>query len=365
MKQKSIITKDRTDNDFHFIRLIASVMVIFSHSFYLFKSGEKDMIDYYTNGNFTFGSLGVYIFLIVSGYLISHSLLHSKSTFDFFKKRFLRIFPALWIMILVSVFVIGPVFSPENIWQYFKQSSNYEFLKNFLLFLPTNLKIPSLFGANPNGAFNGSLWTIPYEVFFYFLLFIIYRFRLFTFKTLLLIQWVVFVILHVYLGQKIFIYSYSTPWLLNLNIEHCFRLFIYFEAGILLFLFKSIFSSKFFWLSYLVGVILLFSFTGISNLFVEFSLPPLIIYFAISNSKFAFISAYGDFSYGMYLYSYIIQQILVSYNFDFMNSYVLFFLSTVLSFLVAYASWHFVEAPALKLKDFNFALFNKKKNRVS
>jgi peptidoglycan/LPS O-acetylase OafA/YrhL len=365
MKNNSKPNNKHSLNNFHFIRLLASIMVIFSHSYYLIKSGEKDIIDYYTNGNFTFGSLGVYIFLIVSGYLISNSLVYSSSLFEFFKKRFLRIFPALWTMILVSVFVIGPIFSKESVWQYFKERPNYEFLKNVILFLPTNLKIPSLFISNPNGAFNGSLWTIPYEVFFYFFLFIIYRLRLFTFKTILLIQWIVFVILHVYLGQRIFIYSYSTPWLLNLNVEHCFRLFIYFEAGVLLFLFKKILFNKFFWFGYLGGIILIFSFTGISNLLVEFSLPPLIIYFAISNSKFAFISSYGDFSYGMYLYSYIVQQILVSYNFYFMNSYVLFFLSTVLSFIVAYASWHYVEEPSLKLKDFRFTLFTKKKNSDS
>lgn len=326
-------------------------MVVFSHSFYLFSLQSKDPLHQLSGGIFTFGNLGVYIFLIVSGFLITQSILNTTSILNFIWKRVIRIFPALWVMVLISVFIFGPLISKDSINTYVTNYSNYDFLKNLFLFIPNNFKIPSIFEYNPIGTFNGCLWTIGYEVFFYLLLVILFIFKLLKYKFLLLIQWLLFIFAQFYFEDKINVYSYSSPWILNLNIENCFRLFIFFESGVLIYLFKDMFRIKKINLILFIFVILVVFCFRLSNLTLDLILPPLIIYLAISNNLFSFIEKYGDYSYGIYLYGYIVQQYIVSLKVGFMNEYLLFIFSMILSFTLAYFSWHFIEKPALKLKD--------------
>lgn len=63
-------------------------MVLFYHSCYLFSLQSIDPLHLLTGGIFTFGNLAVYIFLIVSGYLIRTSLFNSKNILDFFGNDF-------------------------------------------------------------------------------------------------------------------------------------------------------------------------------------------------------------------------------------------------------------------------------------
>ena len=338
-------------NNFHFIRLIASIMVVFSHSFYLFSLQSKDPLHQISGGIFTFGNLGVYIFLIVSGFLITQSILNTNSILNFIWRRVIRIFPALWVMVLISVFIFGPLISKYSIQTYFNNYSNYDFLKNLFLFIPNNFKIPSIFEHNPIGTFNGCLWTIGYEVFFYFLLVVVFITKILKFRFLLFIQWLCLIIIQYYLGDKIYIYSYSSPMILNLNIEHCFRLFIFFESGVLLYLFKDLFKIKHFSIKFLFFISFVIILFRVSNITMDLILPPLIIYLAISNNLFSFIEKYGDYSYGIYLYGYIVQQYIVSLKVGFMNEYLLFIFSILSSVTFAYFSWHLIEKPALKLKN--------------
>ena len=327
-------------------------MVLFSHSFYLFSPLSKDPLHSISGGIFTFGNVGVYIFLVVSGYLITHSILNSLSIKNFIWRRILRIFPALWVMVLLSMFLIGPILSLDSFSEFYRNINNYSFLKNLGLFIPNNFKIGNVFSSNPIGTFNGCLWTIAYEVFFYFLLIFFFVFKFFKFKIFLLVQWLLLVFLQYYLGDKIYTYSYSSPWILNLNIENSFRLFIFFEAGLLLYLFRNIFSSKNFFIILLFGSSLILFLFNYSNLTIDLILPPLVIYFAISSNLFSFFEKYGDFSYGLYLYGYIVQQIIVSFKIVFMNEYLLFIFSLIISLFIAYYSWHFIEKPILRLKNF-------------
>ena len=59
---------------------------------------------------------------------------------------------------------------------------------------------------------------------------------------------------------------------------------------------------------------------------------------------------YGDFSYGMYLYGFVVQQLLVRYVAIAHQPLVLSALAILSALLLAILSWHLVEKPFLKLK---------------
>jgi len=67
-----------------------------------------------------------------------------------------------------------------------------------------------------------------------------------------------------------------------------------------------------------------------------------------------------DYSYGIYVYGYVIQQMLVSLFPDLTDVYAFTFLSLALSALVGAASWHFVEKPALDMKKRYFSVASAK-----
>jgi len=57
---------------------------------------------------------------------------------------------------------------------------------------------------------------------------------------------------------------------------------------------------------------------------------------------------YGDFTYGTYVFSFPVQQILVSKGI--INPYNLFFITIAIVLPLAVLSWKFIESPFLRLK---------------
>jgi peptidoglycan/LPS O-acetylase OafA/YrhL len=67
---------DRKNNNFNVIRLLAAILVIFGHSFYLFPTGGyNEPLVGLLKGNYT-GILAVYIFFFLSGIFIVSSFVN-------------------------------------------------------------------------------------------------------------------------------------------------------------------------------------------------------------------------------------------------------------------------------------------------
>lgn len=86
------------------------------------------------------------------------------------------------------------------------------------------------------------------------------------------------------------------------------------------------------------------------------TLPVLVILLGKSSTRYLnkVGEVIGDTSYGIYIYSFPIQQTLM-YFFK-LDTALLFMLSLPLSILLGYVSWHLIEKKALGYKD----LFTKK-----
>ena len=88
-------------------RYVLALLVILDHSYHMGGFGEEPLI-FSFGGKTTVGFLAVGAFFSISGFLITNAALNSDPL-KFFLNRFLRIWPALIFLLLVSALIIGPI----------------------------------------------------------------------------------------------------------------------------------------------------------------------------------------------------------------------------------------------------------------
>jgi peptidoglycan/LPS O-acetylase OafA/YrhL len=162
----STSAQDWRVNNFDLIRLLAALQVAAVHVISLFKlSGLAITL---LNGLLRMFP-GVPIFFLISGCLIAKSYERSASTRDFYRNRLLRIYPGLWVCLVLSIGAIAikiatlPQFAAVTrtemlLWWAAQMTSYQQYSPDFL----------------QHARLNGSLWTIPVELQFYALLPMLY-----------------------------------------------------------------------------------------------------------------------------------------------------------------------------------------------
>lgn len=145
-----------TENNFLLLRLVSAIAVLFDHSFLLLdKSSQIYPVPRYLDAS----ALGVWSFFFISGFLVTRSWFMRKSLFLFTASRFLRILPALWLTLLVTVFVLGPSMTTLSLNDYLTRPETWNYLWHNS-FLQVEKTLPQVFSGRD---VNGSLWTLPYE----------------------------------------------------------------------------------------------------------------------------------------------------------------------------------------------------------
>ena len=124
-------------NSLGFLRLVLACLVIFDHAFPLGGFGP-DILYSVTRGQASLGSIAVAGFFAISGYLIAKSGM-SADVIQFMWRRFLRIFPAYWVVLLLTALIVAP-----------------------LLWLAQGDSLAAYFRFAPNGPFDyfGRNWTL-------------------------------------------------------------------------------------------------------------------------------------------------------------------------------------------------------------
>jgi peptidoglycan/LPS O-acetylase OafA/YrhL len=155
-------------NNFDLIRLLAALQVAVYHSIGFLGLLDAPGVRWVVSVISIFP--GVPIFFVISGFLVSRSIERAGSLREYFRNRCLRIFPALWAALVLSIVVIGldgpAVRLPAAVGDWLQWS------------------VPQLWGAQGSGGpqfvspftrpLNPSLWTIPIELEFYLLLPVLY-----------------------------------------------------------------------------------------------------------------------------------------------------------------------------------------------
>ncbi len=325
-------------NNYDFIRLLAAIIVIFSHSFPLsmgYINGQDPDPLFQTSGHFTIGHIGVMIFFIISGFLITQSYERASNPITFLKARVLRIFPGLFFVLLLTVFVLGPSLTKLPNQEYFSLKSTYDYFKNITLFNMV-YTLPGMFENNafPNTV-NGSLWTLVYEFLCYFVVLLLGFIKLFR--------------------KEVIVILFITSSILYLN-GTINEFFTYFSAGMLAYMFKEKIVLNSF-ISHFSTIIAI----GCIIFYEPFLLPLIsicVMYTVMSlvYDKTVNIngSKFGDLSYGTYVYAFPIQQSVTYFFGGHMYWWMNFLISLPITLFFAAISWHLIERHALKLRRVSF-----------
>lgn len=329
----------KKSNNLNLLKFIAAILVIFSHSFGLTGNGV-DFLFTLTRGQLNFGGFAVSLFFFASGFYVTKGLLKRRKGILYLKNRLFRIYPAFIVVVIVTAFILGPTVSSFSVYEYFKFKEVYTYL--LYLFMIPRYALPGVFETNPYaGVVNGSLWTLILEAMCYIGLYVIYKCGFLKQKKIKIIYVLIGIVSILFLGLKVGriyqYHSYLRP-LLVFFVGSCFYIM---KDEIELELRK--------WIIALILTIILFIVQW-GDVAVIFFFPYLFsgIIFAPKqvNDKGARL---GNYSYGIYLSAFPIQQTLVQYINN-ITPYMNTLLTTVICVVIAIVIYHCVELPVAKLE---------------
>ncbi len=149
-------------NNFSFLHWLGNSFVVLGHQYNLMGMGAPRILGLECH------NLGLKILFVVSGYLVMESFRRTGNTRKWLIKRFVRIWTGLLICIVGMIILIGPFFTTMPLTEYFIYCKKF-FISN--LMMNPVYDLPGVFTNNiyPVAA-NGSLWSLPVEVFCYLVL---------------------------------------------------------------------------------------------------------------------------------------------------------------------------------------------------
>lgn len=334
------------DNNFNLIRFLSATAVLFSHSFSL-STGAPDSEPLVSLIGMTPASIAVDVFFLASGFLVTASLFRSQSLVDYALARVLRIFPGLLVMLTLTVFGICLAISTLSWQDYLRSADVYRYFAKCAT-LNITYHLPGVFADNPfKTAVNGSLWTLPYEVEMYALLAAVwvtlgligrYRSKAFALASVVAAVSSGVYLLHGYLQTG------AADKLLWLSFM--------FSSGATYFVLRQYISVSSWVMAPLLVLLLAASFSSKTAFFAIYLLAVPYITFYLAYVPSGFIRRFNDisdFSYGIYIYAFPIQQTVVAVA-PGISALSLFMWSGLVTLAFAMLSWFSVEKPAQNLK---------------
>lgn len=346
----SVMAAEGRRNNFDFLRFVLATGVVFFHSYVLPAGTDADEpISRLTHGQIS-GATAVFGFFLISGFLVTKSWQGSRDAGDYLRKRVLRLYPAFVVVSLFCALIAGPL-GADNVGEYFRHLSPLKFVAYMLLLVGPYLPPVFLHLPLPN-AVDGSFWTLRYEFECYLLIALLGVAGLLARRSVVLIVFVALLALHVVQNHAPHPILPDRDWHLLGNPARWSELIVYFFAGSVFYLYRErIGYSR---LLAMICLVLLAALCLFSQaLDVVFPLLGAYLLFFVAYSprlRFQNFGKYGDFSYGVYLYSFPIQQLLIQYAGRNLHPLVLFAVSLVITVCLAALSWHWVEKPCLRLK---------------
>jgi peptidoglycan/LPS O-acetylase OafA/YrhL len=329
-------------NGFDYLRIILASCVVGWHT--LFSSyGSLAELPVLASWSRSLIIMILPMFFAMGGFLVTASLLRSRSVTEYLLLRVLRFWPGLLAVIAVSALVVGPLVTTDSLKTYFFQT---EFLDYWLTaFGEIHYELPGVFRENPAvGIVNISLWTIPWEFSCCVALC-----GLIIFKNLQRPR----VLIAIAIGLSIFIpllafFTHTTFSLFERPPGHL--LVLCFIPGVLFYFFRYSIPVRFDLFVFALLVSLLLLSKAKTSYLAPFFIAYATMYLGVLHPPKFGIMKTGDYSYGIYLFGFLVQQIAV----DLLPACRIWWVNGLVSLPVAtifaMMSWHLIESPILKRK---------------
>ena len=328
-------------DNFLLLRLLAASLVIYGHAPAITGGrGWPDVFVWLGWGSYS-GDLAVDVFFVVSGFMIAGSYLRRRHLADFLWARLLRIYPAHIACLLGTAFVLGAACTSLPLHDYYRSHDVVRYVsKNVQLGKGLLWELPGVFTGNPKLSFvNGSIWTLPAEVRMYLWV------ALAGVLGILPRRWCCNLLL-----AALFVCGLLAPAHVPLvPLASFLRLAGCFALGVFCCVNRERIPVGW-W-----GVALLGALAWVLR-----TTPLYPFVFALGLTAFVFAFGYaspwlgclrfGDYSYGLYLWGYPMQQ-LVAHLAPRLPPAGNILLAWPSAMLLAVLSWHLVEQPALRLKS--------------
>lgn len=282
-----------------FLRILAAVGVICNHAHAITGSAEGDLLERYSGGDITFGELAVAFFLFISGLYVTKSLLTKQDVKGYIIGRLKRVYPLFAVVVLGTVFIVGPCISELSVYEYFTTKETYLYL-SYLIFIP-NYHLPGVFNQNPVTMVNGSLWSLVLEMICYTFLLLAYKLGILRKKLIGIWIFLFCICVTVIFGFEIpFLYQYA---------GYLRPLFCFF-TGMFFYLCREriVFRKCSFWIGIMAALLL--AWIGRCSV-AEIIVLPYLVCVGMDKEPawLKKVSVAGRYSYAMYLIGYPVQQI--------------------------------------------------------
>jgi peptidoglycan/LPS O-acetylase OafA/YrhL len=334
------------NNNFNLLRFLAASLVIVYHEYCVTGTPVyTEPVFRLTRGRDDSGGLAVALFFIISGFLVTQSFVgRGGRLIEFLSARVLRIFPALWVAVPFTIIVSS--FASAVPWgRYLTHPQTLRFWLDDSILWNMKFTLPGAFLHVPLARdVNGSLWTLPTEFRMYLVcagvgLLGIYASRA-VFNALCLgfvlagtvtkIEALPFVQHDMHVAGWVFAFMLGAVFYVN-------RDHIRLSIPLALLLLAATYP---------------FRDSGLGRIEVLPAIAYATLCFCLHPAlHFRAFHRIGDYSYGLYIYAFPLQQQIYFYH-PGISWRMGLLLTYPLILGMAILSWHLVEKPALGLKKY-------------
>lgn len=328
-------------NNFDLIRIVTAFLVLINHSLAHLKLPVPFLYSIVQQFQ------RVPMFFVMSGFLLSASFERNSNLRQYFRNRFMRIYPGLWVCLLVTI-ILFALIADVNFY-------NREFFPWIIAQFGGLIYTPEFMTSFGYGSYNGSLWTIVVELQFYLVLPIIYylykkinpvKTTHRTFLALFAAAALVAFMIRIYFPVE---NSAMAKMLRYSFLPHAYI----FMTGILLQRFKVwqwklVRGKALHWMTVFLLYVYLVPKTDISIMgsMVLLAFCTISLGYSLPGCAAKLLNG-RDISYGVYMYHGMILTILVDLNITGSVYWLLFVAAATFAF--AWLSYKFIEAPAMAI----------------
>ena len=326
------------DNNLNLIRMVAATAVLVSHAWAI-ALGKGTVEPLKAETGVTLGTLAVYLFFVISGFLIAGSFARTRTVTRFVLARVLRLMPGLIASLLIVALLMGPLVTELETPAYFAHPDLWTFLvRNTLLAFP-QYTLPGVFETQPYPTVEGSIWTLVHEAACYVGVLVLGLLGVLGRRDRMALALIAYALLWVV------VIVYDPP--LHPKIDAFWRLSLPFAAGMAFWRWQEWIPLNIWGLAGLVGL-------AVALRGTELYFFALIIALGYGSFWLAYIPggairAYnriGDYSYGIYIYAFPMQGLAVWLAGP-MSPWENIAIALPLTALLSIPSWHLIEKPAL------------------